>query len=79
MLGGELMMKPCGSPAVRAAIEKYQPLLGLHGHVHESHGYTKIGRTLCLNPGSEYTQETLRGYIVDLEPEKINLYQPVQG
>ena len=77
--GGSVLMKPVGSAAVRSAIEKHQPLLGLHGHVHESQGYARIGRTLCLNPGSEYAQELLRGYIVDLEGDKIKLYQPVQG
>ena len=43
-----------GSTAVRASIEKHQPLVGLHGHIHESKGFVTLGRTLCLNPGSEY-------------------------
>jgi hypothetical protein len=49
-----------GSTAVRQAIEKYQPLLGLHGHIHESRGVDRIGRTVCLNPGSEYAEGILR-------------------
>ena len=40
-----------GSRAVRAFIEEKQPLLCLTGHIHESRGQDKIGRTLVLNPG----------------------------
>ncbi len=54
---------PAGSKAVLNAIKKYQPLLGLHGHIHESRGIQKIGRTTCMNPGSEYTEAILRGAI----------------
>ena len=53
--GGEPVMGPVGSTAVREFLEEHQPLLGLHGHVHESKAAQYIGRTLCLNPGSEYT------------------------
>jgi Icc-related predicted phosphoesterase len=63
-VGGEMRMVPVGSTAVRAAIERYQPALGLHGHIHESRGATRIGRSLCINPGSDYQQGTLRGAIV---------------
>lgn len=58
---------PAGSKAVRAAIERYQPLLGLHGHIHESRAAVRIGRTLCINPGSEYHEGVLRGALVELE------------
>lgn len=69
-----------GSQAVREAIEKSQPLLGLHGHVHESPGAERLGRTLCINPGSDYRQGILRGAIVDLEPSGGVLnWQLVQG
>lgn len=69
-----------GSRAVRAAIERVQPLLGLHGHVHESPGSERIGRTLCLNPGSDYGQGVLRGAIVDLDASKgVRAWQLVQG
>ncbi|GAI38384.1 unnamed protein product, partial [marine sediment metagenome] len=44
-------MKHVGSVAVRRFIEKYQPLATLHGHVHESAGVGKIGKTICVNPG----------------------------
>jgi Icc-related predicted phosphoesterase len=65
--GGGLEMIHAGSAAVRKAIEKYQPLLGLHGHIHESKGFVKLGKTVCINPGSEYSEGILRGVIVDLE------------
>jgi uncharacterized protein len=61
---------PLGSTAVRAAIERHQPLLSLHGHIHESRGNTRIGRTLCINPGSSYEQGELLGAVIDLEGGK---------
>jgi Icc-related predicted phosphoesterase len=57
---------PVGSTAVRDAIKRYQPVVGLHGHIHESRAAQKIGDTLCLNPGSDYTADLLRGAIVDI-------------
>jgi uncharacterized protein len=61
---------PLGSTAVREAIEKHQPALSLHGHIHESRGNARIGRTLCINPGSSYEQGELLGAVVDLEGGK---------
>jgi len=55
-----------GSSAVRTAIERHQPVLGLHGHIHESPGEETIGRTVCLNPGSEYFDGTMHAYIIEL-------------
>jgi Icc-related predicted phosphoesterase len=75
-----LVMTSVGSTAVRAAIERYQPMLGLHGHVHESPGTERLGATLCINPGSEYGDGVLRGVIVDLEAERgVARWQLVQG
>jgi uncharacterized protein len=54
-----------GSTAVRAAIERYQPAVGLHGHIHESAGIVKIGPTVCINPGSEYGEGVLRSAVID--------------
>ena len=67
---GGVEMHPVGSTACRAVIERYQPLMGLHGHLHESRGTVKIGRTLCVNPGSEYTEGVLRGVIIDVHERK---------
>ena len=64
--GGRPSVIPVGSKAVREAIKQYQPVVGLHGHIHESHGAQKIGGTLCLNPGSDYSSDVLRGALVDL-------------
>lgn len=61
-----------GSTAIREAINTYQPLAGLHGHIHESRGIQKIGRTVCINPGSEYTEGILSGAIVTLDKGKAN-------
>jgi uncharacterized protein len=69
-----------GSSAVRAAIERSAPLLGLHGHVHESPAAQKLGRTVCINPGSDYGDGILRGAIVDLDRERgVRRWQIVQG
>jgi Icc-related predicted phosphoesterase len=64
--GGRPSMVPVGSQAVRAAIKRYQPVVGLHGHIHESRGAQVIGSTLCLNPGSDYSADLLRGAVVDI-------------
>lgn len=68
-----------GSVVVYELIEKYQPLLGLHGHIHESKGKCQIGRTICVNPGSDYADGILDGYIVDLNKGKIERLFPVYG
>lgn len=61
---------PVGSTAVRDAILKYQPLLSLHGHIHEAKGTARLGKTLAINPGSMYEQGVLQGVVVDLDPQK---------
>lgn len=66
IMPGAVQLKPVGSTAVTAVIKRYQPLLALHGHVHESRGSTKLGRTLCINPGSEYGEGVLRGALVQI-------------
>jgi len=77
--GGTPVMYGAGSAAVRAAIEKYQPLLSLHGHIHESRGQTTIGRTVAVNPGSEYGEGLLRGAIVTLEGDVVRNVQLTSG
>jgi uncharacterized protein len=69
--GGRPHEIPAGSPAVRQIIEEAQPLLSLHGHIHESRGVTKIGRTVAINPGSDYGSGHLDGCLVHLAPEKV--------
>jgi hypothetical protein len=68
-----------GSLGAKQVIEKYQPLLGLHGHIHESRGAQKSGRTLMINPGSEYSEGILKGVIVMLDKKKIKDYVFTSG
>jgi uncharacterized protein len=68
-----------GSTAVREAVRRYQPLVALHGHIHESMGRFRLGRTQCFNPGSEYVQGTLNGWIVSLKGGKLSGYQHTSG
>lgn len=68
-----------GSTAVLELVTKYQPLLGLHGHIHESKGTRNVGRTLCINPGSEYADGTLLGYLVEIKGDKIRNHSPTSG
>ena len=79
VVGGEIATGPVGSKAVRAAIERYRPLVSLHGHIHESRAVNKIGRTTCINPGSEYGEGSLRGALVNLKGDKLVSYQLVNG
>jgi Icc-related predicted phosphoesterase len=78
-LSGGFKMVPVGSTAVRAAIEKYQPLLGIHGHIHESRSAQKLGRTMCINPGSEYGEGVLRGVVLELSKQKLEHYTFTMG
>ncbi len=68
-----------GSQVVRDAILRYQPLLSLHGHIHESRGIIKLGRTTAINPGSEYGEGILRGVIVTLVGDKVESTQMTSG
>ncbi len=70
---------PVGSTAVRQIIEEYQPLLALHGHIHECRAATKIGRTLAINPGSEYNSGRIHGVIVKLRGAEVVGHQFVVG
>ena len=63
--GGRPSIIPVGSKAVREVVKRYKPVVGLHGHIHESKGAQKIGSTMCFNPGSDYSADVLRGVIVD--------------
>src|SRR6202034_1293786 len=62
---GGAVMKAVGSTAVRDAILKYQPPLSVHGHIHESRGVAKVGRTLTVNQGSSYGDGVLQAALLD--------------
>jgi len=70
---------PVGSKSLQKLIKKYEPKLGLHGHIHESAGEKKYNKTLCLNPGSEYGEGILKGYLIDLTKDGIKRYWRVEG
>ena len=72
-------MIPVGSRAVMTVIDKYQPLLGLHGHIHEGKGTRKYKKTLCINPGSMYEQGMLSGAVIELKPQKVGNYLLTTG
>jgi uncharacterized protein len=67
---GGAVMKAVGSTAVRDAILAHQPLLSVHGHIHESRAVKRLGRTLANNPGSVYGDGVLQGAVIDLDPKK---------
>ena len=78
--GGSVLMGPAGSQAVRNVIENYQPLLALHGHIHESRGLAKLGKTVCVNPGSAYGEGVLHGALFELDRRKgLKRYQLTSG
>ena len=78
VLAGQSII-PVGSKALRSVIEEHQPLLGLHGHIHEGRGTSRIGKTLCVNPGSMYEQGTLLGAIINLGNGKIENHVLTSG
>ena len=79
MSAGGPLMAPVGSRSVRKHIMECQPLLGLHGHVHEARGTTRIGRTLCANPGSQYSQGRLLGFLVVVKGNKVKDWMLTEG
>jgi len=78
---GGAVMKAVGSTAVRDAINKHQPMLSVHGHIHESRGIKRMGRTLTINPGSVYGDGVLQGAVLELNPKKakVTKYLLVNG
>jgi Icc-related predicted phosphoesterase len=77
--GGVVETAPVGSTAVLEAIKQYGYILSLHGHIHEVHAMKEIGRTLSINPGSDYGDGVLHGALVSLSKDKVKSYQLVSG
>ena len=77
--GGRFLTTGGGSEAVKRSIARYQPVVGLHGHIHESLGRVRIGRTPCFNPGSEYLQGQLQGWLVAIRGGRVTAYQHTSG
>ena len=78
MSGGKVVEGPCGSTAVRHVIERFQPVLSVHGHVHESPGQIRVGSTLCVNAGSEAAVGILRACLIDIDAKGVRT-QRVEG
>jgi len=76
---GQDVLHGAGSTSVRYAIETRQPMLSLHGHIHESRGVATIGRTVCINPGSEYGEGVLRGCVLTFADGNVEGYQMTRG
>ncbi|MEW5815380.1 MAG: metallophosphoesterase [Spirochaetota bacterium] len=77
--GGQVLMKSAGSTAVKAFIERVSPMLALHGHIHESPGHVRIGRTLAINAGSEYAEGILKAAIINLQDGGVKGHLLVSG
>lgn len=78
-VAGQVNFVHVGSQAVLEALEEYQPVLGLHGHIHESYGHDKVGETPVVNPGSEYGEGILRGYIIEIDDGVVGNHWKVEG
>jgi Icc-related predicted phosphoesterase len=78
--GGAMVMQSVGSEGVRRILERHEPMLGLHGHIHESRGAVRLGGTLSVNPGSEYGDGILRGAVLELDGKRgVRHYQLPSG
>jgi Icc-related predicted phosphoesterase len=71
-----------GSRAIRTFVEKYQPYLTLHGHIHESSEisgtyWDRIGQTICINPGQ--STEELYAVVFELEDIAATMEHTVFG
>ena len=80
-VSGGQALRPVGSTSVHESIERYQPLLSLHGHIHESKGAARIGKTLALNPGSSYEEGILQSAVITIDDKKrkVKNYQLLNG
>jgi Icc-related predicted phosphoesterase len=79
MGAGGPLMEPYGSTAVRASIERWQPVLGLFGHVHEARGVTRIDRSVCVNPGSHFSTGILSGFWASIEGNQVLDWRLTEG
>jgi Icc-related predicted phosphoesterase len=77
--GGNPVMTSAGSTAVRELIERHQPVLGLHGHIHEGRGIARLSRTVCVNPGSNYSEGVLNGSLIKLRRGEVRDVHLTQG
>ena len=76
---GHVEVVPVGSHAVRGAIERYQPLVSVHGHIHECRAIHRLGRTVAINPGSEYASGRIHGALFEIKNGRLKSNQLVVG
>ncbi len=76
---GQVQFAAVGSTAVREFELGHQPLLGLHGHIHEASGIRRLGRTVVINPGSDYSTGALNGALITVDRDKVSAHQLVRG
>jgi hypothetical protein len=76
---GNPVQMHAGSSALTETIKEQQPMLGIHGHIHEGRGSIKIGNTVCVNPGSVYPEGLLQGVLVTLNDGEVESAQLTQG
>jgi Icc-related predicted phosphoesterase len=79
VVGGGVRYKHVGSKSVLEAIRRYKPLIGLHGHIHESGGVDYVDKVPVLNPGSEYESAILKAYIVEIDKKCVKNFWRVEG
>ena len=68
-----------GCQTLADIIKEHQPLLGLHGHIHEGRAKINIGKTICINPGSVYPEGILQGALVTLRNGEVVQANLMQG
>jgi len=68
-----------GCKTLGEIIKEHQPLLGLHGHIHEGRAKINIGATVCINPGSVYPEGILQGAMITLSDGKVTQVSLTQG
>jgi uncharacterized protein len=66
---GNPVMTSAGSTAVRELI----------GHIHEGRGVARLGRTVCVNPGSNYSEGVLNGSLIRVRDGEVRDVQLTQG
>ena len=76
---GNPVQMHAGSSALLDTLKVQQPMLGIHGHIHEGRGNIKIGNTVCVNPGSVYPEGLLQGVLVTLNNGEVESVQLTQG
>ena len=68
-----------GCQTLTDIIREHQPLLGLHGHIHEGRAKINIGKTICINPGSVYPEGILQGAMITLRHGQVAQANLMQG